>query len=404
MPQNSTDDSIEFWTNWENRSEPNFLSVYIFNTTNPHEVASGVKPELQEVGPYVYEERRVKVEIELDEKSDTVTYREKVHYFFRPDLSHGTEEDNLKILNIPLLMLPSVGVNLTFSIKLMLKLTDDIQDLFHKALFMDISAGELLFKGVHLPMIQTAEERLGISSLLENHTFGLFYSRNGSDEGVWKIQRGMSNPAQRGRVVSWKGTTELGFSQKIRNEKHCNMINGTNGYILPPFSRRDKALPVFYPSLCRSVLLQYVHEVEARGIKCYRFAFPYGALFEDVPTTPENACSCVEPNRMNDRRKSWNTIQLSACECGAPILMSTPHFLGGSGNLANMTEGLEPDMERHSTFVDLEPNTGSVLRLHKRTQYNIDLTSDRIFRHFPSVPDIVYPILWTDESLYVDKH
>jgi hypothetical protein len=33
---------------------PVYIKLYLFNVTNPHEILDGKKPEVQEVGPYVY--------------------------------------------------------------------------------------------------------------------------------------------------------------------------------------------------------------------------------------------------------------------------------------------------------------------------------------------------------------
>src|SRR4051794_2511348 len=51
--------------------------VYLFNTTNPEQVAQGYKPHLQELGPYVYEVTETKVAFqfnETDEGDDVFIY------------------------------------------------------------------------------------------------------------------------------------------------------------------------------------------------------------------------------------------------------------------------------------------------------------------------------------------
>ena len=42
-------------------SPPDMLYVYLYNITNLEEVHQGAKPHLDEVGPYVYRKRRIKL-------------------------------------------------------------------------------------------------------------------------------------------------------------------------------------------------------------------------------------------------------------------------------------------------------------------------------------------------------
>lgn len=40
---------------WQKTIFPLYVSIYLFNLTNPDDVVGGGKPVLKEVGPYVYE-------------------------------------------------------------------------------------------------------------------------------------------------------------------------------------------------------------------------------------------------------------------------------------------------------------------------------------------------------------
>lgn len=379
------------WEKWSNVSTPIFMKFHIFNTTNPDEVAAGKKPKLEELGPYVYEEKRVKVDIELNEENNTVLYRQPVHYFFRPDLSNGTEEDEIVTLNIPLVVLTTVAAQKGWLAQMVIG--GVLAEHEEEELFMKLSVGQLLFKGKYVPMMKTLEDTSGEPSALKNHTFGLFYPKNGSDEGVLEVKTGVDDPMQFGNVVSWNGKTELEFWKS----KYCNMINGTDGSLFPPFVTRDRIVRLFSADLCRSLYLTYTQDIEFNGIKGYRFAVPKEEL-EDSRTNDENTCFCTEPGLNKAGCLKSGAIQLSACRRGAPIVMSTPHFLDGSEEYINGVEGLKPDREKHLTYVDLEPNTGLMLTVHKRIQVNIDLKTNTVSDHFSNVPEIIYPILWADEG------
>ena len=52
---------------------------------------------------------------------------------------------------------------------------------------------------------------------------------------------------------------------------------------------------------------------------------------------------------------------------GAPTYMSYPHFYLADEQRA-MFDGLEPVVEDHRTFLDVEPYTGMTLKIHTRIQ------------------------------------
>jgi len=77
------------------------LKIYFFNTTNPAGFLRGEKAILQEVGPYIYEEKWDKVDV--DWQNDTVSYRLRKFYKWRQDLSYPLQEtDLINIPNVPM--------------------------------------------------------------------------------------------------------------------------------------------------------------------------------------------------------------------------------------------------------------------------------------------------------------
>ncbi len=53
---------------------------------------------------------------------------------------------------------------------------------------------------------------------------------------------------------------------------------------------------------------------------------------------------------------------------GTTLFASKPHFLDGDSILSASVIGLAPNREIHDTYLDIEPNTGSLARAHKRLQ------------------------------------
>ena len=61
----------------------------------------------------------------------------------------------------------------------------------------------------------------------------------------------------------------------------------------------------------------------------------------------------------------------------APLVVSSPHLLGADPAKAAMIKGLKPDPTRHLTKLNIEPNTGLLLKANWRTQYNVLITRVR---------------------------
>ena len=380
------------WERWTNVTTPVFLRIYIFNTTNPEEVAEGGKPKLEEFGPYVYQQKRLKVDLRLSENDTKVAYKQQIRHFFRPDLSNGTEQDRFTILNIPLLSLTSKGSELGFFAQIVL--TGIIEEHPEEKLFMDITVGELLFKGKFVPLMKTLEDTTG-QSAMKNHTFGLFYPKNESLTEELEVYTGVGDPSKFGLVASWDNKTELNFW----TEDHCNKINGSDGSLFAPFVQRDRVLQLFSPEMCRSLYLIYSKDIDVNGIPGYRFSVPK----EMLDASDENSCYCVNPGLNNKNCPKGGAMDLSVCRNGAPVMMSTAHFLDGSDEYINGVEGIRPDPALHSTIIDLEPNTGLILNVRKRMQLNFVLRPNTLSTEFSNVREVVYPIIWVDEGASMPK-
>ena len=79
------------------------MRLYFFNTTNHVAFLKGRKPILDEVGPYVYEEKWKKVGVTWSDDKEKVKYKLKKTFVFRQDLSGLlSENDHVILPNVPL--------------------------------------------------------------------------------------------------------------------------------------------------------------------------------------------------------------------------------------------------------------------------------------------------------------
>lgn len=92
----------EALTKWKRVSVPIYLNVYVFNITNPEQVADHAPPMLQEVGPFVFDETREK-DIEYSENA-TIFYHDLKTFFFNPNRSNLSLDAEVYVANIPLIV------------------------------------------------------------------------------------------------------------------------------------------------------------------------------------------------------------------------------------------------------------------------------------------------------------
>jgi hypothetical protein len=354
---------------------------------------NGAKPKLQEIGPYVYEEKRSKNIIAYDKENDAVTYKQQVFYYFRPDLSIGSESDRIILINVPFVSTSKLARQMT-NITLAYGIADRTLRQRGERLFQYSTVKEYLFDGVSVqPYIQFLSNpilefvgRVQIPKAFEGGRFGFWKGKNGTDDGEFVIRTGRTNSKEFGRIMSWNGKTKVDHWHG-----QCNNINGTDGSIVPPFVSKKDLLRFFVPDICRSLLMIYEKETEFKGIKGYRFRLP-----DPKPVfAHKDFCFCPK----NTKLECFKTgvFSLAPCREGAPVAVSGPHFLNAYEGYLKGVEGLRPDPAIHDTYLDIEPKTGLIMRAAKRLQFNVQLEPTPYMSTFARVPHVLFPFMWVEE-------
>ncbi|KAF4020029.1 hypothetical protein G4228_011808 [Cervus hanglu yarkandensis] len=94
-------------------------------------------------------------------------------------------------------------------------------------------------------------------------------------------------------------------------------------------------------------------EINLKGIPVYRFVLP-PRVFASPLQNPDNHCFCTEKIISKDCTL-YGVLDISKCKEGKPVYISRPHFLHASPEIAEPIEGLSPNEEEHSTYLDVEP-------------------------------------------------
>ncbi|CAG0899946.1 unnamed protein product, partial [Darwinula stevensoni] len=411
-----SDTKTEAFRNWIEPPIPIYLQFYMFNVTNPDEfLYMGATPKLQQLGPYTYREI-LKTEVLEIYDNGTVEYFHTRTFHWDESMSSGKESDIIISLNAPVLLMAMKMAEMGFG-ALLESIIPLIEPLDEGKPFLRKSVAELLFQGYELTFMEIIYhfliDEMNLPEDLVNQMFDSilppemsdgkfgYYRLNGTSDGNYLVGTGVNGPEDFADIKLWRGEP-FHYKRPWRTDE-CNMINGTDGTIFPPFVDENSILYVFTPDLCRSVYITHEMEVEYQGIPGLRFIVDPDVI-EDPAINLDNQCFCLS----NGTCLKAGALDLSEC-LGVPLVMSMPHFYLGSEDYYNesIVEGLEPRKEWHQTFVDLEPVrihtlsylTGTILNASKKLQVNFKLRPVEHYPSFANVTEMLFPIFWMNESV-----
>lgn len=367
--------------NWVKTGTNVYRQFWIFDVQNPDEVAkNSSKIKVKQRGPYTYRVRYLaKENITQDLNDSTVSFVQPNGAIFEPSLSVGTENDNFTVLNLAVAAVPHIYQN-TFVQGMLNSLIKKSKS----SMFQTRSLKELLW-GYKDPFLNLVPYPI-------NTTIGVFYPYNDTVDGVYKVFNGKDNISKVAIIDTYKGKRNLSYW-----DSYCDMINGTDAASFPPFVEKSRTLRFFSSDICRSIYAVFGSEMNLKGIPVYRFVLPANA-FASPLQNPDNHCFCTE-KVISNNCTSYGVLDIGKCKEGKPVYISLPHFLHASPDVSEPIEGLNPNEDEHSTYLDVEPITGFTLQFAKRLQVNILVKPAKKIEALKNLkkPYIV-PILWLNET------
>lgn len=448
---------------------PLTVRVYMFHVANAERVLAGLeRPHYEEVGPFMFKQWRRREIVDHEDNNRRLRYREiKTYYPILPSAGGSDSvadaalraqaldprQYNITSINVPMLavltrLAPFEGIKRSI-------VATALNNLFRAGrdkILITKSANEWLFEGFKVDFMEAARDlftnyfNYNFDSPLPGNKFGFFYLKNGTwsrrEAGELTVFTGRNESMNDFMLVDnwndmrklhvWPANTEAG--------ERCNQIVGTDGSQFHPGVTRDTLLSIFAPQACRSLQIKYKEDTEARGIPLYRFVMspdnnsaprknPRNACYctiakptraatnyltsssstttESIDMTRLKANSSTNSKQIDDSRCYLDGLMdLSACQRGAPIAASAPHFYAADPMLA-AAAGLKPDKRRHETHLDIEPMTGAVMRAASRAQINafveqpaLDFADSSIIGNMTAM---IAPIMWIEETAEIDE-
>ncbi|XP_049696685.2 protein peste isoform X1 [Helicoverpa armigera] len=377
--------------NWVAPTVPLFFDVYFFNWTNADRFP-GEKPDLVQLGPYRFIEKRQHVNVTWFDNNGTVAYRTQRSWFFDDASSNGTLQDNITTLNA---IAASAVYRSRFWGFLQQKGLSMGLAMFNQNIAVSKLAKELLFDGYEDPLLDLAK------SLPSSTTggappvdkFGWFYERNNSldTDGYMEVSTGQLSGTIPGQILRWNYEDHLPFY-----EGECSKLSGSAGEFMARNLTEESILPMFVPDLCRTVNMEYVDSGDQSGLLFNKYALTERS-FDNSTTSPSNTCFC-------NGECAWSGVMnVSACRFGSPAFLSLPHFLHGDAQLREFVTGMQPDPDAHSFYFAVEPKLGVPLDVAARFQLNIYMEPSEHVTLYQDVPRMLFPIFWVEQKVKMDE-
>ncbi|CAG9861578.1 unnamed protein product [Phyllotreta striolata] len=377
------------------------FNVYVFNVTNPKDVQNGALPHVIEVGPFCYDEWKVKLNVTDNEAKDTISYipRDTFTKSSGPHCKSGQME--ITIPNaIILATVNSVVRTKPGALGVINKAFKTIFD-NPESVFLTAKVDDILFDGIEINCGVTdfagkatcveLRESPALKARGNMLEFSFLGYKNATVQSSIRALRGTKNYRDVGRIVEYNGTAD-GLS--TWPTKECNTITGTDGTVFPPLMKKEEGLKNFSPDICRSLTPFWVKRTVYDGIPVNKFTASLG----DMSTNPEEKCYCYT----NTTCLKKGIMDLYKCN-SVPIYASLPHFYDADKSYVEGVRGLKPNQKDHEISILFEQMTGSPLQVRKRLQFSMALESTQKVDLFKNVTNTIIPLFWVEESLDLNR-
>ncbi|KPM02543.1 CD36-like protein 1 [Sarcoptes scabiei] len=378
------DEHNEYTRSWMNPPVPINFDIYVFSIANPGNVFKKSKPKLKEYGPFSYDMKIEKEILSFSADQKIVKFYDIQSYYFKYGQSKGQLFQQVYVINFPAFAMASMVHSFVSSLPFanglypvvfgmlnaffgshretaIKKLT--VGQLLHGYRFeildtMDKIAKPLALFGISLPDTGLADNKFGIlwsKNLTRNGPYQVFTGRDDTnvlEMNAYKGKQSVFELIDKFESFLFRISFKLFYNRNLEfyDESSCNALNGTEGSALGLNVERHDYY-IFQDDLCRSMKLTYVKDNWVNGIKTYRFIIDK-KTFSSPEKNYENRCFCTDPS---DEDFCDGVLNLFPC-LKAPFGLSFPHLLYAGSKHKNSVLNLNPIVEKHLTFVEIEPN------------------------------------------------
>ncbi|KAM7538610.1 hypothetical protein Aperf_G00000047261 [Anoplocephala perfoliata] len=388
--------SSSVYSQWASTDAPMFFSIYLFNITNQGEIEMGAKPRIQQIGPYVFREKRIKTNITWPKGDQSqVSFYQRLVFTLDRNLSvSDPDKDTMIGVSVPLVSMAAnmeAGNGPSW-------IEYSLMELFaNPKLFVKTSVTKYLWG--YVDPITLACNTFD-STKCPTTEVGLMLGKNDTDAGPFVIDTGVNDVTKVGDILSFEGKNTV----DAWSSEEANKIKGTDGSQVAPGLTMDSRRFVFANDICRSFEMKVDGPGKLTNSDKIKVLSLGGTSDTEESASADNMGYCV-PNTPGPKCPPSGLMDLSSCrrqgDLQPPIYTSQPYFFGADPALRDGVEGLYvPTKDNASTKVFVEPKLGMVLEAYKRMQISVYVRSSSLMRpYFKNWTKPVFlPVVWFEEK------
>jgi len=376
----------------------NNLHTQASNESTETPIEHGGKPIVEEKGPYVYRETRVRSNITFNDDQTELGFSERTRFEFDAEASNGKESDLIHGINMPMLTVYGLISKMDNNNDMkpwIINIFNDMVKTFKLEVVQRKTVGEWLWGANCTILEQLMENKLVLpDDMREKATttqFGYMMDNNATSQYV--IGTGYEDLRDVAQIKKYNGKAELDYWGSC----YSNQIKGTDGTIFHPNVNSKETLFMFSADICRSIYATFEREQAIKGINTLVFT-PPSDVFASPDENKKNEGFCEPKPCLGS-----GLLRVTNCRHDAPLVISQPHLCDADENVTKSVEGIHPDPSKHKTRLYVEPNLGVMVKAHKRLQFNALLLAEKEFDLTKNmIKDQILPLFWVQEGFTGD--
>nr|XP_046909604.1 lysosome membrane protein 2-like isoform X3 [Dermatophagoides farinae]XP_046909606.1 lysosome membrane protein 2-like isoform X3 [Dermatophagoides farinae] len=360
-----------------------YVHIYLFDIRNPQQYLDGARPNIKEIGPFIFRVGRKRRINEWTEQ--TVIFNEEFDADLMIDESYPVNI-TMNMINAPILCTVSwiyywmKYYRIPFIEPIIQNVVAISLQVFGEHLVSETTPWEILFgrpvnilrfldkilspiKSLNLPLPDFGQMLSTFGNYkLTNHSFSIIGLLMSNEFGPLEHYR-----RNYGRFKTNEVRSILGQTEYENYKRPCSFIHGLDLMyfgIHAADSVNGSRLDLYFQHFCRSFPIIRQGFYWTHGIRIAHYEI-WQKMFD--MRQRENHCYCFNDRTLNE---CDGHVDMSGCFSGLPIALSFRHFYG-SRILNRETLGFQPRWDEHGGHIDIEPTLGLPLEINLPFQYNI---------------------------------
>ncbi|TRY75075.1 hypothetical protein TCAL_08572 [Tigriopus californicus] len=411
-------DSV-FLEAWQNPPLTPITKVYVFNVTNQEDVLAGnaSRFQIEEIGPFVYSARTIKRVVDWGQDGKTLTFQSKTTYQYLPKESAFPDDRTTFVVVPNVLLMTGMLKTEVRPMSSFIKrniIWPILTSTGYKTPFLHLSVADFVWgyedelgcldSDPSTENEDLEEDLFGDDFVREpakpkmsersyrrpdgRCMFGTLVGRNDTWESPIMIQTGLGDIRSKGQLLKSKGKSSFGAWTP---NSPCDSLIGTQEpSALPP--QLPDTFNLFLGIMCRAIGMEHDGIIQYGQIHAKRYV-PVRNSFNFTQD------SCYHVKSLHQLPPG--ALSASTCTDGAPLLVSFPHYEGGSPWYLDQVDGLTPsETELHLPQIDVEPTFGAPLSIKIRFQVSLLLERDSDFPPLTNLTSqqTLLPVFWVEEG------